>query len=69
MLYPNNTVERLPTDSPHHYSKWNFTKDLSGLDGTKFSVKAIKLIQELISKDEWIEEEYNDLTEMMTNNA
>lgn len=68
LLFPNNTVERLPTDSPHHYSKWNFAEHLSGLDETKFSSQAIQLIRELINKDEWIEEEYNDLSEMMIHN-
>ncbi len=67
LLYPNNTIDRLATNSPHHYSKWNFAQELSGLDATKFSGQAIQLIQELISKDEWIEEEYNDLTEMINN--
>lgn len=65
LLYPNNSNARLPVDSPHHYSKWQFDKKLSGLEAEIFSNKEIELIQELINRNEWIEEESNGLIEML----
>ncbi|WP_333888580.1 hypothetical protein [Sphingobacterium siyangense] len=65
LLYPNNTKDRLPVDSPHHYSKWDFSREFSGLDKSSLTEEAVILINELIYKNEWIEEEYNDLEIMM----
>ncbi|MGA6118709.1 hypothetical protein [Sphingobacterium anhuiense] len=64
LLYPS-TLHRLPVNSPHHFSKWNFKGELSGLDRSQLYEKDIQLIQELINKNEWIEEEYNDLEVMI----
>lgn len=65
LLYPNNTMARLPVNSPHHYSFWNHRKNFSGLDRAHFSASELSLIEELIRRDEWIEEESNDLELMI----
>jgi hypothetical protein len=65
LLYPSNLQNKLPVDSPHHNSQWNRAFDLSGLDRSYFTAKEIELIQQLIAKNQWIEEESNDLLEML----
>jgi hypothetical protein len=65
LLYPSNVQSKLPVDSPHHNSKWNHSVDFSGLDSKYFTAKEIDLIRQLIKKNQWIEEESNDLLEML----
>ncbi|MDR2621038.1 MAG: hypothetical protein LBC48_00475, partial [Dysgonamonadaceae bacterium] len=60
LLYPSN-LQRLPVDSPYHNSKWKHSSDFSELDKTYFTSKEINLINQLIKKNEWIEEESNNL--------
>lgn len=66
LLYPSNLQNLLPVDSPHHNSKWNHSSDLSGLTQSYFTPKEIFLINQLIKKNQWIEEESNDLLDMLS---
>ncbi len=66
LLIPNAYEVSLPIDSPHHNSKWNFNKKLSGLKQEDFSNEAISLIERLIQDNKWIEEESLDLIGMIT---
>lgn len=61
IMIPNTYESALPTDSPHHNSKWDFTKDLSGLNKNDFTNNSLQLIKRLIRDDKWIEEESLDL--------
>ena len=45
LLTPDNLENRLPVDSPHHYSKWDFSKPFSGLNVSDFNKDEIRLIQ------------------------
>jgi hypothetical protein len=56
--------KKLPVDVKHHKSKWN-KKDFSNLSKSDFTKDQIDFIKELISKDEWIEEESMDLIEIL----
>jgi len=68
LLMPPNTTDRLPVDSPDHNSFWNHKKPLSGLETSDFKPEHFQLIEELISKDQWIEEEASGLLEILTKN-
>ncbi|KEO73672.1 toprim domain-containing protein [Anditalea andensis] len=61
LLIPNTYEVSLPIDSPHHSSRWDFNKRLSGLKQEDFSNEAIDLIERLIQDNKWIEEESLDL--------
>lgn len=61
ILIPTNYESALPTDSPHHDSKWDYKKELSGLNIADFSPHSLHLIKRLIDDDKWIEEESFDL--------
>tara|TARA_R110002050_G_scaffold184053_1_gene317488 strand:+ start:6202 stop:7158 length:957 start_codon:yes stop_codon:yes gene_type:complete len=65
LLFPSNLQNLLPVDSPHHKSKWNHSMDFSSLDRAYFQKNEIELIMQLIQKNQWIEEESNDLLEML----
>lgn len=67
LLFPSAMGERKPVNSPHHKSKWKLDLPFSGLEKSSYSKEAINLIEELISKLEWIEEENNDLVKMLQN--
>lgn len=69
ILFPSNLQDRLPVDSPHHKSRWDHSNDFSGLNRAYFRENEIDLITQLIQKDQWIEEETNDLIKMVTNNT
>lgn len=60
IIQPFLDAKRLPVDVEHHRSKWRL-KEFSGLVKDDFTKKQRQLIQELIAKDEWIEEESMDL--------
>lgn len=64
LLIPNTYEVSLPIDAPHHNSRWDFNKRLSGLKQEHFSDDAIKLIERLIQDSKWIEEESMDLIGM-----
>jgi hypothetical protein len=65
LLTPDDLTARLPTNCPHHKSRWKFDKELSGLTISDFNADEQKLIIELIEMDEWLEEESNDLIKML----
>ncbi len=68
LLMPPNTTDPLPVDSPDHNSIWNHKQSLSGLETSDFQPEHIQLIKELISKDQWIEEEATGLLEILAKN-
>lgn len=65
LLLPDTYETALPVNSPHHKSKWNFNKKLSGLNTADFSEDAIKLIEKLVKENKWIEEESMDLVKLI----
>lgn len=65
LLFPNDPNNRLPVNSPKHKSKWDFTKEISGLMAANFNAQEISLIKDLINNNQWIEEESNDLIKML----
>lgn len=65
LLIPDTYEVSLPVDSPHHNSKWDFSKTLSGLKPDDFSDDAISLIERLIQDNKWLEEESLDLVRML----
>lgn len=67
LLFPNDPDRRLATNVDHHNSKWDFNKELSGLNKEDFNPKEIALVADLIKNDQWIEEESNDLLRMLQN--
>ncbi|MGD1843062.1 MAG: hypothetical protein ACFB0B_19530 [Thermonemataceae bacterium] len=68
LLLPPSNSQMLPVDSPNHNSQWNSSKSLSGLKPSDFTSKEIELINKLIQKNQWIEEESNDLMEVLSFN-
>jgi len=68
ILFPSNLQHTLPVDSPNHNSQWNHSSDFSGFDKTYFTEKEIELISQLIRKNQWIEEESNNLLDMLSSN-
>jgi len=64
IIEPLHKLKRLPVNVLHHKSEWNH-KIFSGLKKDDFNVNQINLIEQLISKDEWIEEESIDLIEIL----
>ena len=66
LLSPPSDSLLLPVDSPNHNSKWDHSKPLSGLEPSVFNEDQLKLLKSLIQKDQWIEEESNDLVLMLT---
>lgn len=64
LLIPYDLSFALPTDSPHHHSKWVEDKKLSGLNIIDFTPDALSIISKLIIEDKWIEEESLDLIEL-----
>ena len=65
IIEPLNNAKKLPVDVDHHKSKWK-QKTFSGLIKDDFNKRQIDLIEQLISKDEWIEEESIDLLEALS---
>lgn len=60
---PNSKKNRV--DVNYHKSKWNI-KDFSGLMKHNFTDDQVDLIEQLISHDEWIEEESMNLVELLS---
>jgi DNA topoisomerase VI subunit A len=64
LVKPKEGAKRLPVEVKHHKSSWN-RKCFSDLKKDDYTADQIALIDELISRDEWIEEESMDLIELM----
>ncbi|HTO16517.1 MAG TPA: hypothetical protein VLZ83_12150 [Edaphocola sp.] len=65
LLYPNEPHKKISTYIDYHYSHWNLSKKLSGLSIDIFSKKELVLINDLIQKEMWIEEESFNLGKML----
>ncbi|MEP1033638.1 hypothetical protein [Ekhidna sp.] len=65
LLSPPSDSLLLSVNSPNHNSEWNHSKPLSGLNPEDFNNQQLNLIKALIQKDQWIEEESNDLLELV----
>ena len=66
LLFPNGPRKSIKTTE--HKSLWRSAHDsrlLSGLDRALYKVRERQLIMKLISSDEWIIEEKNDLIAML----
>lgn len=69
LLMPPNKTDRLPVDSPDHNSSWVHSIPFSGLESGNFQPEHIQLIEELIQKDQWIEEETSGLLDILAENG
>lgn len=65
LLYPSSPQKIISTYIEYHYSHWDLTKKLSGLNPEDFTKKELLLINRLIQNEEWIEEESFDLSMMI----
>lgn len=65
LIQPPENAKRLPVGVKHHKSKWK-KREFSGLVKSNFTKEQIGLIEELISKSEWIEEESMDLINLLS---
>lgn len=63
LLVPYTFETALSVNSPHHKSFWNHSIPFSGLNKSDFSIESIQLIEALISKNYWIEEESLDIVQ------
>lgn len=68
LLMPYDLSKILPVDSPHHYSKWKRPQPFSGLCPDFYDAAAFKLITRLINRDEWVEEENQELEALLKYN-
>jgi hypothetical protein len=64
LIQPPENAKRLPVGVKNHKSKWN-SEDFSGLQKNNFTEKQIGIIESLILKGEWIEEESIDLISLI----
>lgn len=69
LLLPHNLNGRLPVNSPYHYSEWKRHLYFSGLTPEKYEGNTLDLITLLISKNEWIEEESQDMETLLKFNG
>lgn len=65
LLYPNEPHKKISTYIDYHYSHWNLSKKISGLQTDFFSKKELILINDLIQNQMWIEEESFNLESML----
>lgn len=65
LLYPSAVKDSKNISSGSHKSDWKYDKLLSGLNISLYTRQALDLIQDLIKKKQWVEEESNDLMEML----
>jgi hypothetical protein len=66
LIYPNGKREKIADTEENHRSRWNFSKSLSGLSQVLYTAEQHILINDLIKKNEWIEEEEgNDIEEII----
>lgn len=62
LLTPNGKPEKISETEEHHSSLWeNKDKFICGLTAQYYNEEQIKLIEYLVKKEEWIEEEGNEL--------
>lgn len=61
LLTPNGKSEGIKDTEDFHRSKWDKDAALSSLTTERYSSEQLELIQKLIQKDEWIEEEGNNI--------
>lgn len=64
IIQPPSNAKRLPVSMKHHKSKWK-KSDFSGLIKDDFTNEQIGIIHQLITNEEWIEEESMDLIELL----
>lgn len=64
LLHPT-PILRKPINSPEHNSRWKHAQPFSGLNAALYNPENTALIQELIHRNEWVEEETTDLIEMV----
>ncbi len=64
IIQPLSNAKKLPVSVKHHKSKWKKV-EFSGLIKNDFTESQIELINQLILKDEWIEEESINLIEII----
>lgn len=67
LLSPNGKKESIVSTDEFHRSRWNKSAELSGLNEYLYSNDQILLIKNLIEKNEWIEEESNNIMEIINN--
>ncbi len=65
LLYPSAVEKAKSVYSKNHKSDWQNDRSFSGLNKSYYSEKAIQLVQELIARKQWIEEESNELVKMV----
>lgn len=65
IIQPSDSAKRLPVNVKRHKSKWKKV-GFSGLIKDNFTQGQVDLINQLISKDEWIEEESMDLITLLS---
>jgi hypothetical protein len=66
LLMPKDLSNALPVDSPNHESSWLYNSPDSGLEKSHFSSQQWCMIEQLIKKGLWIEEQTNDLFELLS---
>lgn len=64
LLEPKDLLQALPVNSPNHNSKWR-REEFSKLDMGDFTKTQIDIIEQLISNNEWVEEESMDLIQLL----
>ena len=64
LMEPKDLSNALPTNSPHHNSKWK-KEEFSKLKKEDYTEIQIEIINNLIDDDEWVEEESMDLIELL----
>jgi Uncharacterized protein conserved in bacteria C-term(DUF2220) len=69
LLEPVDKTAMVDTSSPNHLSEWRQDKSYSGLDTVFFTARQLLIIEELIDKKKWIEEETQDLIKMLAYNT
>lgn len=65
LLNPNGKKESIVSTDEYHRSRWNKSAELSGLNESLYSNDQILLIRNLIEKNEWIEEESNNILDII----
>ncbi|MCC8198256.1 MAG: hypothetical protein LIP06_06685 [Tannerellaceae bacterium] len=65
LITPNGLPVSLEETKEHHSSQWLSGQEFSGLTNQLYTPSQQQLIQTLIEKDEWIEEETNSLVRVI----
>jgi len=69
LLYPSATGSSKTINTQNHRSQWRIESPFSGLDQDVYSIRARALIEDLIKLNEWIEEESNLFSELISLNG